>query len=144
MEQSFVKNIMQVCREVAAIAKDLPEGKQRAISNKLSKVVSFSKKAARRYGVNSSAFPHSSEPCNTADQIAQRYVAKQAILDAMLAGRELTFLDADEFGVSEMHTQMHCIRRDIQKKGLPYVLNAETVEFAPGKRCKRYSISPLT
>lgn len=76
-------------------------------------------------------------------QIADRYVAKQAIFEALKKGRYLTFLDGKEFGASEMHTQMHCIRRDIEEKKLPYILIGERHEFRAGKYCKRYHLETI-
>ena len=78
---------------------------------------------------------------STQKQIADRYIAKKAIFEAMVKGRRISFLDSAEFEVSEMHTQMHCIRQDIADKNLPYVLKDEWMEFGKhGKRCKRYWI----
>ena len=75
----------------------------------------------------------------TQRQIADRYIAKKAIFEAMMNGRKISFLDSAEFEVSEMHTQMHCIRQDIEDKKLPWVLKDEWMEFGKhGKRCKRY------
>ena len=75
----------------------------------------------------------------TQRQIADRYIAKKAIFEAMMNGRRISFLDSAEFEVSEMHTQMHCIRQDIAEKNLPVVLKDEWMEFGKhGKRCKRY------
>ena len=75
----------------------------------------------------------------TQKQIADRYIAKKAIFDAMMKGRRITFLDSAEFEVSEMHTTICNIRRDIEDKNLPVVLKDEWIEFGRhGKRCKRY------
>ena len=75
----------------------------------------------------------------TQRQIADRYIAKKAIFDAMMNGRRISFLDSAEFEVSEMHTQMHCIRQDIEDIHLLVVLKDEWIEFGKhGKKCKRY------
>ena len=79
------------------------------------------------------------EDHQTQRQIADRYIAKKAIFDAMMNGRRISFLDSAEFEVSEMHTQMHCIRQDIEDKKLPYILKDEWMVFGKhGKKCKRY------
>ena len=79
------------------------------------------------------------EDKSTQKQIADRYIAKKAIFEAMMKGRRISFLDSAEFEVSEMPTQMHCIRQDITDKNLPVVLKDEWMEFGKhGKRCKRY------
>lgn len=75
----------------------------------------------------------------TNKQIADRYIAKRAIFNALMNGRRISFLDSAEFEVSEMHTQMHCIRKDIEEKQLPVELKADWMEFGRhGKKCKVY------
>ena len=80
----------------------------------------------------------------THDQIADRYIAKKAIFDAMTKGRRITLKDSREFKCSEMHTQIHCIRRDIADNNLPWVLCARWVDVnLAGKRCKEYWLEPI-
>jgi hypothetical protein len=75
----------------------------------------------------------------TQKQIADRYIAKKAIFDAMMNGRKISLLDSVEFEVSQMHTTICNIRQDIEDKNLPYVLKDEWMEFGKhGKKCKRY------
>ena len=75
----------------------------------------------------------------TPEQIADRYIARKAIFEAMLHGRKITLKDSKEFRCSEMHTQIHCIRRDIEDRNLPYVLKDRWISIAPyNKRCKVY------
>lgn len=75
----------------------------------------------------------------TQRQIADRYIAKKAIFEAMLGGRKISLLDSVEFEVSQMHTQISSIRKDIEDKNLPYALKDEWMEFGNhGKKCKRY------
>lgn len=73
----------------------------------------------------------------TNEQIAQRYIAKKAILSALIAGRKISLLDSLEFKVSEMHTQICSIRQDIERKNLPFVMNSKWIE-KNGKRLKEY------
>lgn len=76
---------------------------------------------------------------STQKQIADRYIAKVAIFNAMVSGRYISFLDSAEFEVSEMHTQMCQIRKDIEKKNLPYELKSAWRSFGThGKQCKYY------
>ena len=58
----------------------------------------------------------------TSQQIADRYNAKKAIFEAMTQGRKVSFLDSREFEVSEMHTIICKIRKDIDSKSLPWEL----------------------
>lgn len=75
----------------------------------------------------------------TQKQIADRYIAKKAIFEAMMNGRKISLFDSVEFEVSQMHTMMCFIRRDIANKNLPVVLKDEWMEFGThGKKCKRY------
>ena len=79
------------------------------------------------------------EDHQTQRQIADRYIAKKAIFEAMLQGRKISLLDSVEFEVSQMHTQISSIRKDIEDKNLPWVLKDEWMEFGNhGKKCKRY------
>ena len=79
------------------------------------------------------------EDHQTQRQIAGRYIAKKAIFEAMLGGRKISLLDSVEFEVSQMHTQISSIRKDIEDKNLPWVLKDEWMEFGNhGKKCKRY------
>lgn len=75
----------------------------------------------------------------SAKQIIDRYNAKRAIFNAMVAGRRISLLNSEEFMVSQMHTQICSIRRDIQKKNLPYVMRDRWVEMgSSNKNIKEY------
>lgn len=76
----------------------------------------------------------------TSKQIRDREAGKNAILRAMLKGRHISLFDSQEFKVSQMHTAICQIRRDISKKNLPYTLNDRWI--APyGKQVKEYWIT---
>ena len=80
----------------------------------------------------------------TSGQIADRYIAKKAIFAAMEQGREISLLDSVEFEVSQMHTQISGIRKDIREKGLPYRMKDRWIEFGKhGKRCKAYRLERI-
>lgn len=77
-------------------------------------------------------------------QIADRYIAKKAIMAAMISGREISFLDSEEFGVSQMHTQICNIRQDIRNKNLPYRMTDRWITFGKyNKRCKAYRMEEI-
>ena len=79
----------------------------------------------------------------TQKQIIDRYNAKKAIFDAMMNGRRITMFDSQEFAVSQMHTMICFIRKDIERKKLPWVMKDEWVDFAcTTKKCKRYWLEP--
>lgn len=132
IKPKYEESIWRLCREINDIASTLPVGKRNMIANRLGKIQMLHRKINKK--MDTEIINQSNE------QIAARYNAKKAILQAMIDGRTISFLDSSEFKVSEMHTQMHCIARDIEKKKLPYILRKEWFEFAPGKRAKRYSI----
>lgn len=75
----------------------------------------------------------------TQEQIIDRYNAKKAIFEAMCKGRKVSFLDSIEFEVSEFHTQICSIRKDIESKSLPWELKDRWISFGRhGKKCKEY------
>lgn len=81
----------------------------------------------------------------TSQQIADRYIAKQAIFAALKNGREISMLDSQEFEVSQMHTTITNIRAEIREKNLPYVLKDRWITFGKyNKRCKAYSLEHKT
>lgn len=130
MKPKYNETIWKVLAEIKDLSKDLPQGKRNQISNRCDKISSTIKKMK---------VMNTSETKQTQRQIADRYIAKKAIFDAMMNGRRISFLDSAEFEVSEMHTQMHCIRKDIEEKNLPVVLKDDWMEFGKhGKKCKRY------
>lgn len=130
MKPKYDETIWRVLTEIKDLSKDLPQGKRNQISNRCDKISSTIKKMK---------VMNTSESKQTQRQIADRYIAKKAIFDAMVNGRRISFLDSAEFEVSEMHTQMHCIRREIEDKNLPVVLKDDWMEFGRhGKKCKVY------
>lgn len=130
MKPKYNETIWKVLAEIKDLSKELPQGKRNQISNRCDKISSTIKKMNPM---------NTSETKQTQRQIADRYIAKKAIFEAMMNGRRISFLDSAEFEVSEMHTQMHCIRQDIADKNLPVVLKDEWMEFGKhGKKCKRY------
>ena len=130
MKPKYNETIWKVLAEIKDLSRELPQGKRNQISNRCDKISSTIKKMK---------VMNTSETKQTQRQIADRYIAKKAIFDAMMNGRRISFLDSAEFEVSEMHTQMHCIRQDIEDKNLPVVLKDEWMEFGKhGKKCKRY------
>ena len=76
---------------------------------------------------------------STHKQIADRYIAKLEVFKALTQGRHISFLDSAEFNVSEMHTTICMIRKDLTKKNLPYEMRDTWMTFGnQGKRCKVY------
>lgn len=127
------EQIYKLLTEVKDLSRGLPIGQRNRIINKCNKVVSFIRKQPQNDKDMSEEY--------TQQQIADRYIANQAIMNALISGRKITLLDSAEFGVSEMHTQMHCIRAKIEKHSLPYKLQSRWVEIGKfRKKCKEYWI----
>ena len=133
-----LKESIEALRRQAA--EELPEGEARRASNHLNQILVRINRYNRRRAANSITTPREDvESQMTQQQIADRYIAKKAIFEALAKGRHISFLDSAEFKVSEMHTQMHCIRTDIADKQLPYVLKSKWLDCTlAGKRCKEY------
>lgn len=124
-----------------AAAASLPRGEARRLNNYADKMAVAVRRYERRKATNSIT-ASTPEDQSTSRQIADRYIAKQAIFNALTQGRHISLLNSKEFKVSEMHTQMHCIRRDIEEKDLPYELHDKWIAVGlAGKRCKEYWIT---
>ena len=129
MKPKYNETIRKVLLEIKSLSSDLPQGKRNQISNRCDKISATIKKMKIM----------NTESNQTQRQIADRYIAKKAIFEAMLGGRKISLLDSVEFEVSQMHTQISSIRKDIEDKNLPWVLKDEWMEFGNhGKKCKRY------
>lgn len=106
-----------------------PPGKGHQIANRCSKINLLIRKSKDM----------NTEDNFTSQQIADRYNAKKAVFEAMTQGRKVSFLDSREFEVSEMHTIICKIRKDIDSKSLPWELKDQWISFGRhGKRCKEY------
>ena len=118
-------------REIQQAAQGLPAGKKHPIINRCSKAIMIINKKTNTTMVTEDNF--------TSQQIADRYNAKKAIFEAMTQGRKISFLDSREFEVSEFHTTICKIRKDIDSKSLPWELKDQWISFGRhGKRCKEY------
>lgn len=75
----------------------------------------------------------------THKQIVDRYNAKKAIFEAMTQGRHISLEDSQEFAVSQMHTTICYIRKDIEEKSLPYEMKDRWIESGKyRKKIKEY------
>ena len=129
MRPKYTETMLRLTREIQALANDLPPGKGHQIANRCSKINVLIRKSKDM----------NTEDNFTSQQIADRYNAKKAIFEAMTQGRKVSFLDSREFEVSEMHTIICKIRKDIDSKSLPWELKDQWISFGRhGKRCKEY------
>lgn len=132
------KRILAEVEGLRKLAALLPPGKGRALQNKCDTITTLARKAQALVDAPvGSLFPQPGQLPRyeaTNEDIAARYSARKAIFNALLAGRVISLEDAAEFRVSQMHTQMAGIRREIQDKGLPYVLCAREKRPDPSRR----------
>lgn len=129
MKAKHTDNILRIAREIQEIAKGLAPGKRHQIQNRCSRISVLTRKTKDM----------NTEDNFTSRQIADRYNAKKAVFEAMTQGRKVSFLDSREFEVSEMHTIICKIRKDIDSKSLPWELKDQWIYFGRhGKRCKEY------
>lgn len=78
------------------------------------------------------------------DAAEKRESARRAIFNAMAAGMHVDLRDAAFFKVSQMHTQIHLIRKDIADRRLPYVLESKWISIGENSRpVKEYWLRPL-
>ena len=133
MQAQFDNRFDRTLAAMRQEAQRLPQGQRNRMLNYIDKLKGTVRRASQH-----PAFEVTLDE-QTHDQIADRYIAKKAIFDALMKGRRITLKDSREFKVSEMHTQMHCIRRDIEDHHLPWVLCSRWVDVnLAGKRCKEY------
>ena len=128
MIAKYTETMLRMTREIQKLARDLPPGKRHQIINRCSKInVLISKK-------NTYMDKHQ----QTSRQIADRYNARKAIYEAMTKGRHITLEDSMEFAVSQMHTTICFIRKNIEAKSLPYVMKDRWTDSRNGKKIKEY------
>lgn len=138
MEPQYDNRFDRTLAKMRAAAQHLPQGQRNQMLNYIDKLAGTVRRAS-----NHPAWEVTLDE-QTHDQIADRYIAKKAIFDAMTRGRRITLKDSREFRCSEMHTQIHCIRRDIEDHALPWVLRDRWVDVSTaGKRCKEYWLEPI-
>ena len=92
----------------------LPQGEANKVLNKCAKLASYAKKAAAQ--LERGHYRTAAYDARTNEDIAAQARCKQAVFEAMLAGRHVDLRNASEFHVSQMHTAIAQIRRDIDRK----------------------------
>ena len=66
----------------------------------------------------------------------QKYIARQAIFEAMTGGRKLSQMDCREFEVEDMRTPMSHMRDRFEAAG--FTLNSQWIQTPKGRRIKEY------
>lgn len=93
MKPTHDKTLIKLADEIRGIAKDLPNCKAHPIMNRCDKISIITKKAFNTMETNDDSII-----------MTEKYVAKKAILEALLSGRHLSQMDCREFKVEDMRT----------------------------------------
>ena len=113
-------------------SKTMTAGEKNAILNRLAARDQWSKKVAKQQ--LTAHYRHASYDARTNDDIAAQMRAKKAVFAALMAGRRVDLTMAAEFHVSQMHTAIAQIRRDISSKHLDFILCDEWLRPDDGRR----------
>lgn len=113
-------------------SKTMTPGEKNAILNRLAALDQWSKKVAKQQ--LTAHYRHAAYDARTNDDIAAQMRAKKAVFAALMAGRRVDLTMAAEFHVSQMHTAIAQIRRDISSKHLDFILCDEWLRPDDGRR----------
>lgn len=113
-------------------SKTMTPGEKNAILNRLAALDQWSKKVAKQQ--LTAHYRHACYDARTNDDIAAQMRAKKAVFAALMAGRRVDLTMAAEFHVSQMHTAIAQIRRDISSKHLDLILCDEWLRPDDGRR----------
>lgn len=113
-------------------SKTMTPGEKNAILNRLAAIDQWSKKIAKQQ--LTPALPPRPYDARTTDDITAQMRAKKAVFAALMAGRRVDLTMAAEFQVSQMHTAIAQIRRDIKRKHPELILCDEWLRPSNGFR----------
>lgn len=113
-------------------SKTMTPGEKNAILNRLAALDQWSKKVAKQQ--LTAHYRHACYDARTNDDISAQMRAKKAVFAALMAGRRVDLTMAAEFHVSQMHTAIAQIRRDISSKHLDLILCDEWLRPDDGRR----------
>ena len=113
-------------------SKTMTPGEKNAILNRLDALDQWSKKVAKQQ--LTAHYRHAAYDARTNDDIAAQLRNKKAVFAALMAGRRVDLTMAAEFHVSQMHTAIAQIRRDISSKHLDLILCDEWLRPNDGRR----------
>lgn len=126
MRAKHTETMLRMTREIQDLAKDLPPGKGHQIINRCSKINLLIRKSKDM----------NTEDNFTSQQIADRYIAKKAIFEAMTKGRKLSQMDCREFEVEDMRTPVSHMKDRFEAAG--YSLKSQWIHTPKGRRIKEY------
>ena len=113
-------------------SKTMTPGEKNAILNRLAALDQRSKTVAKQQ--LTAHYRHADYDARTNDDIAAQMRYKKAVFAALMAGRRVDLTMAAEFQVSQMHTAIAHIRRDISRKHPELILCDEWLRPDDGRR----------
>lgn len=118
MKGRYERMLRQELRAIQELSRNAPPGIRNKISNRCDNVSKIFKRMNKVMKENS------------------KYIARQAIFEAMTNGRKLSQMDCGEFEVEDMRTPMSHMRQRFLEAG--YVINSEWIKTPKGRRIKQY------
>lgn len=136
------KRIAEQTKSLRAIAAGLPTREKNTILNKCARIELLAKKTANQMNVGHYRAAQAAGKQIIKDDyfnldhddIKEMMERKAGVFAAMKAGRRISLRNADEFKVSQMHTTLHQIHRDIVRQNLPWIWCKEKVRPNPDGR----------
>lgn len=119
-------------RKTVMKAAGLKMGERNSILNKLDKLNVKARKANAQ--LQRGHYRTAAYDARTQEDMAAQARAKKAVFQAMMEGRRVDLTMADRFKVSQMHTAISQIRKDITRKNLPVILCDEWFRPSDGNR----------
>lgn len=141
-----IKIDKRLAEEVASIrnrvnkSKTMTLGERHAILNRLAAIERHGKRCAAQLNVGH--YRTAAYDARTQQDFEAQAKAKKAVFEALLAGQRVDLTRSAEFRISQMHTTIAKIRRDITSKGLPYQLCDEWFRPVDGRPYKQYWLVP--
>ena len=118
MIRKYERMLRQELHGIQELSRQAPTGIRNRITNRCNKLSLIFKKIERLMN----------------DQ--QKYIARQAIFEAMTGGRKLSQMDCREFEVEDMRTPMSHMRDRFTNAG--FILCSRWIKTPKGRRIKEY------
>ena len=126
---------------IRKVAMTLPPKQRNALINKCGKISGLGRKAQAIADARASRPIHAGYDARTHEDIDAQMKAKKAVFDAMLHGAKVDLTMSERFQLSQMHTAIHQIRRDIDRRHPNLELCDEWVRKEGHRPYKRYWIT---
>lgn len=137
IEKRYAEHLESIRRRVAR-SSTMTDAEKRSILNKCDKLEIWSRKAGAQ--LQRGHYRTAAYDARTQEDMAAQAKCKKAVFLAMLGGRHIDLTNAAEFQVSQMHTTMCRIRKDIAKKYPDLSLCDEWIRLEGQRPYKRYWI----